>query len=395
MADSTVKPQTLRDTDQFLVQRPSVSGNGLSSSPNYRVSAEDIGIFASNYIYTDFLEVKEEFKDIQNQLDMINNELLTTIKMITTDHDIRIMVLEDRTEKLILDLDKTNENIEDIIAKTRVYFYHRLMQFERPTLPGEMTVRGEDDTEVENLADVTTIYYYLTGTQDISNIFPNEILELTSQSGITGDGATISHRSIFNIDFVTTEVVFDDPGGSIVKFDVTNRKSAGADLPYYQRGLLNEVRSDVYPVFTISEAEYVEGLDTKYEKTGGVLTGNVTIEKTGTSNLNLNGDSGAMINFANNYLSFKNNTTEYLKLQGSRVYASAPLNCKGAQIYEVGEPSTASSAATKNYVDQAVSLNEITESDLFQPGDPVAASIPAAAQSKGFFYSSGSLYFKV
>ena len=394
MADSTVKPQALKDTDQFLVQRKSESGNGLSSTPNYRVSAEDIGIFASNYIYTDFLEVKEEFKDIQNQLDMINNELLTTIKMITTDHDIRIMVLEDRTEKLILDLDQTNANIEDIIAKTRVYFYHRLMDFERPSLPGEMTVRGEGDIRVENLADVTTIYYYLTGTQDISNIFEDEILELTSQSGITGDGATISHRSIYNIDHTQVEVIYQG-GDSLVRFDVTNRNSSGGDLPYYQRGLLNEVRSDVYPVFTISKEQYEEGLDDKYDKTGGVLTGNITIEKNSTSELNLNGVSGAKINFANNYLSFSSNTTEYLKLQGEYVYTSKPINCGGKQIYDVASPTSGNSVATKEYVDDRVSQNEITDDQLFSPGDPVAAGNPGAASSKGFFYAGNSLYYKV
>ena len=100
MADLTVKQQVLEKTDYFLVQRPSKAGTGLSSTPNFKVSAEDIGIFSSNYIHEDFEAVKLEFKDIQNQLDMINNQLLTTIKTITTDHDIRIIVLEDQTQKL-------------------------------------------------------------------------------------------------------------------------------------------------------------------------------------------------------------------------------------------------------------------------------------------------------
>ena len=75
-----------------------------------------------NFIHDDFEQLRYEFKDIQNQLDMINNQLITTIKTITTDHDIRIKVLEDKTDQLILDLDQTNADIEDVIAKNQNVF---------------------------------------------------------------------------------------------------------------------------------------------------------------------------------------------------------------------------------------------------------------------------------
>ncbi len=119
MADLTVKQQVLEKTDYFLVQRPSKAGTGLSSTPNFKVSAEDIGIFSSNYIHEDFEAVKLEFKDIQNQLDMIMNDIIPTVKMTLTDHDIRIMVLEDNTQKLELALNDTNTAIANALAKTR------------------------------------------------------------------------------------------------------------------------------------------------------------------------------------------------------------------------------------------------------------------------------------
>ena len=246
MADLTARAQAINNTDLFLVQRP--VDNKL-----YSVSAKDVGIFASDFIHEDFEAVKLEFKDIQNQLDMINNQLLTTIKTITTDHDIRIKVLEDKTDQLIIDLEQTNADIEDVIAKTRMYFYHRLVNYELASDEGEMVVRRKDGGPMEGFQDVEIIEYFLTSTQNIANVFVNEVLELTCQSGATNDGGFVTHRAIFNIDFIRME-------GSRAIIEVTNRNSIGNGFPYYERGLLNEVRTDIYPVFTISKDEYESAL---------------------------------------------------------------------------------------------------------------------------------------
>lgn len=391
MADLTVKPQAINATDQFLVQRPQGSSTGYGPNPIYRVSAEDIGIFASNYIHEDFEELKYEFKDIQNQLDMINSQLLTTIKTITTDHDIRIKVLEDHTSKLILDLDETNNNIENIIAKTRLYFYHRLMEFDSTGAAGEMVVRRRDGGAMAGFQDVEIIEYYLTDRQNIDNIFVNEVLELSSQSGATNDGGFITHRAIFNIDYINP--LGGTADGNRVAFEVSIRNSIGNGFPYYQRGLLNEVRTDIYPVFTISKEEYEEGIEGKYDKTGGVLTGDLIIEKTGTAMLHLKGTANR-IQFEET-LSFTRGGSEVLKLENNFIHARKSINLNGNRLINLAEPSEDNAAATKKYVDDVVAINDITEDQLFAAGDAVAGLSSGTTQSRGFFYQSGSLYYKI
>ena len=386
MADLTVKTQAINATDLFLVQRPANIGSGDTPYPMYSVSAEDIGIFASNYIHEDFEAVKLEFKDIQNQLDMINNQLLTTIKTISTDHDIRIKVLEDKTDQLILDLDQTNADIEDIIAKTRIYLYHRLVDFDSPSEPGEMIVRKKDGSQIDGFADVEIIEYFLTGTQNIANVFENEILELTSQSGPTNDGGYITHRAIFNIDYITSR-------GSIVEIEVTPRNVSGVGFPFYQRGLLNEVRTDIYPVFTISQEEFETGINTRYPNTGGTITGDVIIDKPGTNKLQLKGTSGK-IDFVG-ALSFTRQGSEVLKLEQNYILARKPINLNGNKIINLESPSEDNAAATKKYVDDLVAANDITEDQLFSRGDAVSGVSSGATSSGGFFYQNGSLYYKV
>ena len=395
MADLTVKTQAINDTDLFLVQRPSDLKTGSGSNPLYSVSAEDIGIFASNYIHEDFEAVKLEFKDIQNELDMITNQILPTVSAALTNHDIRIKVLEDNTAALTIDLEQTHEEINNIVAKTRIYFYHRLVEIGGDTSePGEMAVRRKDGDTMAGFQDVEIIEYYLSSGQNIANIFENEVLELTSQRGETNvtplgetsEGEFITHRAIFNIDYIR-------PLGNRVEIEVTIRNSSGNGFPVYEIGLLNEVRTDIYPIFTISEEEFETGMDLKYDKTGGVLTGDIIIEKSGTALLHLKGTS-SRITFVN-ALSLTRDGTEILKLEQSFIQARKPINANSNKIINLQKPSEVNEAATKGYVDDLVAANDITEDQLFSRGDAVSGQSSGTTQSGGFFYQSGSLYYKV
>ncbi len=387
MADLTVKQQVLEKTDYFLVQRPSKAGTGLSSTPNFKVSAEDIGIFSSNYIHEDFEAVKLEFKDIQNQLDMINNQLLTTIKTITTDHDIRIMVLEDNTQKLELELNDTNTRITDALAKTRLYLYHRLIEGDVVTNDGEMIVLDADKQPVTSLEEVRYIEYVLEATQNLSNVFVGETMELTVQSGVSGEGAAFSHRAIYKIDYLQSA------GGNSVYFEVTPRNVSGNGIPYYEIGLDNLVRTDFYPIFTISKNEYDEGLESSYKKTGGTLTGNVTIEKTGQGLLELHGEASNRIDFLD-LLSMSKEGAEILRLEGDQVLCRNQLNLNNQQIKGVASPTDDTDAATKTYVDKLYLQNDLTVDDLYTAGEAVVANNSSKTEVYGFFYQGGSLYFK-
>ncbi len=381
MAQLTANVQAININDLFLVQRP--ADNNL-----YRVSAQDIGIFSSNYIHEDFEAVKLEFKDIQNQLDMINNQLLTTIKTITTDHDIRIKVLEDKTDQIILDIEETNTSIEDIVAKTRMYLYHRLMDYEEASAEGEMVVRRKDGGPMEGLQDVQIIEYFLSSTQNIANVFEKEVLELTCQSGATNDGGFVTHRAVYNIDFISVQ-------GSLAIIEVTVRNAIGNGFPFYQRGLLNEVRTDIYPVFTISKEEYETGIDSKYDKAGGTLTGDLTIEKTGTAQIYLQGSSGGRVKFTNALIFSRDNGSEVFRLEQNYIQAKKPINLNLNKIINIGTPSQPNEAATKGYVDELFASNDITEDQLFHRGDAVTGQSPGTTKNGGFFYQSGSLYYKV
>ena len=381
MAQLTANVQAINATDLFLVQR--VTDNNL-----YRVSADDIGIFCSNYLDGVEEEIKYEFQDIQNQLDMINNQLITTIKTITTDHDIRIKVLEDKTDQIILDIEETNTSIEDIVAKTRMYLYHRLMDYEEASAEGEMVVRRKDGEPMEGLQDVQIIEYFLSSTQNIANVFEKEVLELTCQSGATNDGGFVTHRAVYNIDFISVQ-------GSLAIIEVTVRNAIGNGFPFYQRGLLNEVRTDIYPVFTISKEEYETGIDSKYDKAGGTLTGDLTIEKTGTAQIYLQGSSGGRVKFTNTLIFSRDNGSEVFKLEQNYIQAKKPINLNSNKIINLGIPSQPNEAVTKGYVDELFASNDITEDQLFHRGDAVTGQSPGTTKNGGFFYQSGSLYYKV
>ena len=352
----------------------------------FKVSAEDIGIFSSNYIYTDFIEVKEEFKDIQNQLEMINNELLTTIKEITTNHDIRIKVVEDRTEELVLQNYDINQRIDDALSKTKLFLYHQLQPYDETSQPGEMIVAKLDGTEVENLVDVEMIEYFLDDTQNLSNIFVGETLELTAQVGISGENAFFSHRAVYKV----TEII---SLGRRVQLRVTIRNASGSGIPYYQRGINNLVRTDIYPIFTITKEEYENDLKKFYHKTGGEITGDVTIKAGGTAKLFFECESATDID-SQQVIRFKKNGSELLRLNSSRIDLKTLTNLNGNRITSLASPQDDNDAATKEYIDQLFQSNDITADDLFSRGDAVAGNSPNSTETMGFFFYEGALYFK-
>lgn len=387
---SSTQENVLSPSDMFLVQRPSASSGGLASSPNFKVSAHHIGIFTRDYFDEDISDIKVEFKDLQDQMDMVINDLITTVKMITTDHDIRIKVVEDRTEELVLDLATTNTRIDDALGKTRLFLYHKLLVgVDITTNPGEMVMLGDNDVVVDNLVDVTHIEYNLEATQNIANLFEGETLEITAQRGVTGtESVAFSHRAIYKIN----EII--QLGGDRVVLVVSVRNAIGDGLPEYHVGLDNFVRSDFYPIFTITKEEYDEDLEKTYKKTGGEVTGNITIKKS-SPKIVLQG-SGGQIDFQNNLvLRDSNSGGQVANFQPSGVNLRATVNVNDQKIINLKTPTDDNDAATKAYVDATLNVNDITADDLYEPGQRVAARNKDDTEALGFFYESNSLYFRV
>lgn len=389
MTSSNVQEVVLSPTDTFLVQRQSIASGGFASTPSYTVTALDIGLFASEQFDKDIVVIKQEFEDLQNQMDMVINDLITTIKTITTDHDIRIMVVEDRSEKNSLEIDRLETRIDDALAKTKLFLYHRLLTgVDETTNPGEMLMKGIDGEEVDTLMEVRKIEYNLESTQNIANIFVDETLEITAQKGVSGDGAAFSHRAIYKITGI------NQLGGDRVELEVLPRNAIGNLTPVYQVGLDNLVRSDIYPVFTISKEEYEEGLEKCYKKTGGTLTGDVVINKTNPK-FTLQGGDGQII--FDNKIIFKDRSSgnQIFKVDSSTFFVTSTVNVNNNKIINLADPVAENDAATKSYVDSKVNVNDVTTDDLFKPGNRVAERSSAATEALGFFYESNALYFKV
>jgi len=386
MTGTTVRPRVLNVNDYFLVQRENSLGNGSSSMSTYRVSAEDIAIFSADRYDTVMGGLVDDFEDIQNQLDMINNQLLTTIKEITTNHDIRIKVVEDITQELIYDVNETNVRIDDALAKTKQFFYHQLQDAVQTSAPGEMIVKKADGGAVDNLSEVEAIEYFLEPTQNFANLFLGETLELTSQRGISGEDAYFAHRAIYKI----TEKI--SLGGDRIEIRVTHRHSSGDGIPYYQTGLNNLVRTDVYLIFTITEDEYKEGIDSCYKTTGGEISGDVIIKKGGTTKLTFDSDIGEIA--FNETLRFKRSGSQVMTLLSNEIQLKKTTNLSNQRITNLGAPSGANDAATRGYVDNLISVNDVTEDDLYTAGEAVVADAAAKAEPMGFFFVSGSLYLK-
>lgn len=387
---SSTQENVLSPSDVFLVQRPSVASGGLASTPNFKVSAHHIGIFTRDYFDADLGPLKLEFEDIKAEQDMILNQIIPTIKMTLTDHDIRIKVVEDITQEHELELAAVNTRIDDALGKTRLFLYHKLLVgVDVTSSPGEMVMLGDNDAIVDELSDVTHIEYFLLPTQNIANVFVGETLEITSQRGVTGtDNVAFSHRAIYKIN----EII--QLGGDRIVLKVSVRNSIGSSLPEFQTGLDNYVRSDLYPIFTITKEEYDEDLEKTYKKTGGTVTGNITINKS-SPKIILTG-SGGQIDFQNNLvLRDSNSGGQVANFQPSGVNLRATVNVNDQKIINLKTPTADSDAATKAYVDATLNVNDVTEDDLFKAGQKVAATNKDNTEVLGFFYENNALYFKV
>ena len=388
----------LVDTDLFLVQRPSVSSTGLASSPNFSVTARQISLFAATSLDTDLEEIKTGFDELWVKVDFIQNTLLVELDSTVIEHHYRLLSLEDETQKLGVQVEKHAKEIKNTLNKTKIFLYHRLVkQAEQTYDPGEMVLLGENDVEAENFADVRKIQYNLEQDQQISNLFIDETLELTCQRGPDDadidKGAHLGWRAIYKLD----DINYDESALGRITLEVTPRNVSGVGLPYYSVGLANEVRTDVYPIFTVSEEELDAKLDLCYKKAGGPVDGNITIGDADSQNSTLFLKSSLYneISFVNN-LRFKNSGYLFMEFVSGQIKLHKKVDCGTNKLFNLPTPTDDGDAATMGWVNSLIAENDISSEDLFKPGDPVAlAGAGSSAKNLGFFYTNGALYFKV
>ena len=375
----------LLNSDLLLLQRPSVvPASGRSSGELFKVSLHSISEYVEEQFDTDIVTLKEDFEFLNQRVDFIENQLITSLNSTLTDQHYQIVVLEDRTEELIVVTEDLQEQIDAALAKAKINFYYQLVDNVSPA-SGQMTVLNEDNEVAASLDEVTKLVYNIRDSNDVverfANVYKGEIVEVTALNNVK---SALTHRGIYTIDNITF-------GFDLFTFDVTVRNASGEGIPFFQSAFGNLVRSDLYPVFTMSEDEIDEKISKYLPLTGGTITGEFTLKK----DLQLAKSAAGIVKYNNTFKLVDNDGDEPFEISEGSIQMRRNLLMNNKTITGLATTTATDSAATVGYVNSRISSEVVTEADLFKVGDPVAASSEAGTSARGFFFNGGSLYFKV
>ncbi len=373
----------LLNSDLLLLQRPSVvPTSGRSSGELFKVSLHSISEYVEEQFDTDIVELKGDLEFLNQRIDFIENKLLTNLNSTLIDHHYQIVSLEDRTEELIVVTEDLQEQIDAALAKAKINFYYQLVDNVSPA-SGQMTVLNKDDEVAASLDEVTQLVYNIRDSNDVverfANVYEGEIVEISALNNVK---SALTHRGVYTIDNITF-------GVDLFTFEVTVRNASGDGIPFFESGLGNLIRSDLYPVFTISEDEIDEKLSKYLPLTGGTITGELSLKQ----DLRLAKNQVGVVRYNNTFKLIDNEGNETFEVSGT-IQMNKALNMKANTITNLATSSATDAAATVGYVNSKINSQVVSESDLFKVGDPVAASSESGTSSRGFFFNGGSLYFK-
>ena len=375
----------LNNTDLLLLQRPDTNkGTGRSSGELYKVPMISIAEYVEEQFDTDIVELKEDFAFLKQRLDFIENQILTSVNSTLIDHQYQIVRLEDLTQELVETTEDLQEQIDAALAKAKINFYYQLVDSTNPQ-SGQMTALGSDGKVADSLENVTKLVYNIRDVNDIverfANVYAGEIVECTALNNVR---SAITHRGVYSIDKI-------DFGIDTFTFHVTVRNASGTGMPFFSSGDGNLVRSDLYPVFTLSEDEIDDKLDEYLPLKGGTITGQLTLSQ----DLQLNKGAAGVIKYNNTFKLVDNNGIETFEVAQGAILMKKNILMNNNSITGLTQSSAADAAATVGYVNSKINEQTVSQEDLFVPGNPVAASNEAATQSKGFYFTGSSLYFRV
>ena len=388
----------LEGTDHFVIQRTSEANTqgGHKIHNQYFVSAEEIGKFAISYFDNNL------YPDLETRIEQIEKEQVTinesffTIFTDLTNHEYRIVDLEEDTKRHTQEIAQINRNIDDALHKSKINIYYKLVDNAAPE-SGEMCFFNSSGNVTVDFTAVTKIRYNILDEDGVQNRFMNIYEGETMEITIMGNrGQTLTHRAVY---YMTEREIVN---GEFFDCEVEVRHSSGTnDSPIYNDTVDNLVRTDFYPIFSIQEDtilakmdEYLP-LDCKYpDGTEAVLTDKLSIHDT-DARLHLWGSSSSAIKYKTN-LRIKNRSGEtVVQFNESSFTGLKTLRMSSRQIKDVAPPSESNDVVTKTYLEESLKGLDVSRDELFQPGDPVAAESVTSTDPMGFYYAGGSLYFVV
>lgn len=386
------------DTDTFLIQRPSElpDADSSSSAPVYKVSAKDVGVYASSKYSDDVLTIIDDLKVINELLVNHDGRIANNYASIVA-LDAKVTLNQQHIDDNRINIAYNKRHIEQIENRSAISMYYKSHD-QNKTGPGLMLFKNSSNNIASEFSQVRKISYnytdldnnQLTGT----NFFVGDTLEVTCKN-ITSNQLT--HRAAFRI--TGTEFLTD-----AFRFSVQYLGSIGTGLPHYDDIQDNPVRTDIYPNFSITEEVFETTLKDYLLHDGSrAMTGELTIKTAKPGIVLKNASSATAFKFNKpltfSYLTGDSTLTGVLRLNQDGIDALQNITMGGTggdrkRIYNLPEPQTDTEPATKLYVDGK--FGEI-EKDLdiyqFAPGDPVATKT-GAAKSMGFYWDGGQLYFQ-
>ena len=397
---STPMPNYIRDTDIFILQRPSTYTGGSSSSDIYSVSAEQLGNFLTSYANIELKEIKELLDDLDKEIKSLKTGIDQALVAYSDLND-RVVTVERISGDNYQRLNQLDQDLEDTLARAKINFYHEL-QDSKQLEPGQASVWKSDTALAKSFSEVKKIRYHAVDPDGkrntFDNVFRGETLEITCFANI---GQTLTHRAVYIVkDFRIANDNNGDPSYYDVDLEIVNFNGNVSGLPFYNQAEDNPIRSDFYPITDIVTPDEISDLMDGYmplvgdHKKEGKLT--IAPQPGGQrAKLTFEATQGVDVVYEA-ILKFKNkDSQEVMTLSETVVNIKKTLKMNSLQIKNLAGPTEATDAANKRYVDEALEQFDITQEDLFKPGDQVAVGAGAdRAEVYGFYVQGGSLYFK-
>ena len=394
----------IRGTDVFVLQRLSTYTKGSASSDIYTVTADQVGKFLEGKVVADLSSLQDQLDELGLALETVKTGIENTQVMIAKLND-RMITIERVVGDNVYRLNRVEEAVRDNLVRAKINFYHKL-QDSVHLLPGEMSLFKNDTELAERFGQVRKIRYHQETEagviNDFSLVFPDETIELTCFGNTQG---ILIDRAIYVIKGVPRSVINQDsiPAYYDVEVEISDYNGTVADLPYYQSAEDNPIRSDFYPISTKNQDSVIAMFDDYIEHTPASAesthTGKLILKMPDgrRSKLTFEAKEGVDVVYKA-ILKFKDSTDYTLLSLGNDnhvVNLYGQLNMHDYKIYNLAYPVNPNDAATKKYIDEALEQFDITEEDLFKPGDQVAGTVASRAEVFGFYVESGNLYFKI
>ena len=384
------KPK-LVDTDLLLVQKL----NTTVAQDLYKITVGELAQFVGTHGDAYMADLSDQIDDNTVAIDSINESLSVLVKELTlVQYDVaRHENAIDNLEKSVSDL---RLSVDEINTKAKVNLNYRWVENVdggdvRNIKPGEMYT----EFDAYDASLISRVYYSTTDDDGYAvtqpYIFEDETLELTSAYNPSpSNPSKLRYRSIH---LVTSQ---PEVKSNYIAIDVkTIHSFSGDGIPYYEDDTQFITRSDFYPN-AIQLEEFEDHIQDMFLPKDGseYMTGDLTLNyDTATLNLHSTG-SNSYIDFKGTFTLLQNRSPR-IEVSSNKIVAKVSIDAGGNTITNLGSSTSATSAVTKGYVDQAIADLDAQQEDTFKPGDRVAKTTTNGVDVGGFALVGSTLYVRV